>query len=377
MHFVLIGNPENRRCSYFVAAVQSQGYPPPTVVSWLDILNQTSDWTRFLEGDCCLRIESSGENFEVGKQLLALGAGHPSLGTATTLSATDAHQLPQDFGRLQYLRQQHLGFEIALQQIQEKLHHFPQLRLMNSIESILLSFDKINCHRHLSEQDVKMPPAIYEIKSYDDLRAKMQERSWTRVFIKPNGGSSASGVVAYRVQGQREQAISSVELQGTGEALKFYNALKVSTYEKEKEIRPLIDFLAKESVIVEKWMPKASLPSNAVFDFRILVIKGKAMHAVVRTSRSPMTNLHLGNQRGDLDEVIELIGKDRWQMVCSLAEQAVQAMPNMHYAGVDVMLSNHSDFRNAYLLEVNAFGDLLPHVLLNGMDSYTTEVYML
>ena len=44
-------------------------------------------------------------------------------------------------------------------------------------------------------------------------------------------------------------------------------------------------------------MPKAGLAGH-VFDLRVVVIAGRARHAVVRMSRGPMTNLHLLNRRG-------------------------------------------------------------------------------
>jgi hypothetical protein len=45
-------------------------------------------------------------------------------------------------------------------------------------------------------------------------------------------------------------------------------------------------------------MPKAGIDGRT-FDLRVLVIAGRARHAVARLSRGPMTNLHLLNERGD------------------------------------------------------------------------------
>lgn len=373
MQFLLLSNPENRRSHFFQKALAKQGYPAAKQLSWQDLLSTNVDWGRLLTDVDAVRVESPGENFEAGRLLLVLGANHPQLRTSDRLSAAEAAQLSEDYGRIQFLEQQHLGFELALELIQKQLRAFPNIRLMNSIESIRLSFDKIKCHQYLTSKAINMPKAIYGIGNYEALRMEMSRQGWSRVFIKPNGGSSASGVLAYRVQGKREQLISSVEMvldsNSYGEReWRYYNALKVRKYEETTAIQRIINFISKESVLVEQWIPKATLPEQGVFDFRILVIDGKAMHTVVRTSHSPMTNLHLGNQRGDLEAVLELIGMDSWQLICKLAEDAVSLMPAMHYAGVDIMLSNN--YKRAYLLEVNAFGDLLPNVLLNGLDSY-------
>ncbi len=47
-------------------------------------------------------------------------------------------------------------------------------------------------------------------------------------------------------------------------------------------------------------------------------------------------------------------------------------MPESLYAGVDVVIS--PGFRRHAVLEINAFGDLLPGVLFEGLDTYTAEL---
>ncbi|BDS13263.1 STM4014 family protein [Aureispira anguillae] len=368
MQFTLIGNPENRRCQFFMAAAKSQGFAAPFVVSYLDLLRQKVDLSHFLSKSDALRIDSPGENMEVTRHFLQLGAEHPNLANAARISAKAAGQLVFEKGRIQFMRQQHLGFLLCLEQIEQHLAQYPALKVMNSIEGIRLMFDKIACHQHFQKQAISVVPAIYTVQNYDDLQQKMAQRGWNRVFIKPIHGSSASGVIAYRKKGVQEQAISSVELVHNQQQTKLYNSLKIRTYHKTKDIAYLINHLAKEGVIVEQWIPKASLPEG-VFDLRMVVIGNKAQHTVVRQSQSPMTNLHLGNQRGNLDTVKAILGTDRWKSLCSLAEQALASLPNTLYAGLDVMLSN--TLKKSYILEANAFGDLLPNVLVKGKDTYS------
>ena len=73
----------------------------------------------------------------------------------------------------------------------------------------------------------------------------------------------------------------------------------IRRYHQAAEVADLIDALAREGVQVEEWLPKAGL-DESVFDLRVVVIGGEARHAVVRMGPGPMTNLHLGNRRGDL-----------------------------------------------------------------------------
>ena len=64
------------------------------------------------------------------------------------------------------------------------------------------------------------------------------------------------------------------------------------------EIAALIDALCSHRVHVEEWIPKAGLDGHTL-DLRVVVIDGTARQIVARLSRSPMTNLHLLNERGD------------------------------------------------------------------------------
>lgn len=371
MQFTLIGNPENRRCQYFIAAVKSQGFAAPFVVSYLDILQQKVELNKILAQTDYLRIESPGENRAVSHAFLKLGAAHPLLNQASSISLSAIQELPFEKGRIQFLRQNHLGFISFLDQLQEKITAQAHLKLMNSIEGIKLMFDKAACHQHFSQHNIAVPLALYNVQNYEDLCSKMQQKNWKRVFIKPIHGSSASGVIAFRMQGEKVQAITSVELVKEGTSFKLFNSLKIRRYNNTKEIAYLVDTLAKEGILVEQWIPKASL-EGGTFDLRMVVIGGKTQQVVVRQSQSPMTNLHLGNKRGSIEEVKEVIGLDKWQAMSRLAEQAAATLPNTLYAGMDVMISN--TLKKNYILEANAFGDLLPNVLINNMDTYTSTI---
>jgi hypothetical protein len=110
-----------------------------------------------------------------------------------------------------------------------------------------------------------------------------------------------------------------------------------------------------------------------VFDLRVVVIGGRAAHVVVRTSRSPMTNLHLLNRRGDIDRVARFVGDELMSEALRQCERAIaECFPRSLHGGVDLLI--RSDRRACAVLEVNAFGDLLPGVEWNGMDTYEAEI---
>lgn len=103
----------------------------------------------------------------------------------------------------------------------------------------------------------------------------------------------------------------------------------------------------------------------------MVTIGGRAQHTLVRALRGPITNLHLGNERGDANALQQALGP-RWATVTQTAEAALAAFPGALYAGVDILLT--PGWRSAAVLEVNAFGDYHRGVLAGGLDTYATEL---
>ena len=150
-----------------------------------------------------------------------------------------------------------------------------------------------------------------------------------------------------------------------------YSAPRLRRTEEPRVIHRVLQWLLDEGAHVEAWLPKATLGGRE-FDLRVVVIDGRARHALARVARggAPMTNLHLGNERGDLGEVKARLGAT-WSQVRELAQRAAAHFPTALYAGVDIAVVPGV---GPVLLEINAFGDLLPGVLLRGEDTYTAEI---
>jgi hypothetical protein len=85
-----------------------------------------------------------------------------------------------------------------------------------------------------------------------------------------------------------------------------------------------------------------------------------------------MTNLHLGNRRGELSAVAERMGTDAWRDALRTCERAAAIFPGSLHLGVDLLIC--PDYCRHAVLEANAFGDLLPGVLSEGVDTYEAEV---
>lgn len=158
----------------------------------------------------------------------------------------------------------------------------------------------------------------------------------------------------------------------TSGGVKIYNSLKIQRFTDLEDIRDLIDELCLEQIHVEKWLPKASMKHGTTFDLRVVVIDSQARHFVVIESRSPLSNLHLGNRCGDGKQLISALGTSAWQEVRKTCEQAATLYPGSFQIGVDILLT--LGFRQQAILELNAFSNLLPGILHQEWDTYQFEV---
>jgi glutathione synthase/RimK-type ligase-like ATP-grasp enzyme len=106
-----------------------------------------------------------------------------------------------------------------------------------------------------------------------------------------------------------------------------------------------------------------------------VVIGGKARQVVLRLGNSPMTNLHLGNDRREITALPRSLAPETWAEMMRTCERAAGCFPKSFYCGIDLLIA--PDWKDHYILEMNAFGDLLQGITWNGQDTYTTEIGML
>jgi glutathione synthase/RimK-type ligase-like ATP-grasp enzyme len=367
LNFVVIANPENRRVGFLQQALKSFNLPPATVVAYEDLIAGRETLERFDAPNTVIRFDSPEKNFEVDKAIIAAGANVPDNGQHQRISPSDVAKLVFDKGRILYHRQWYLGWKYLLQ------HWKQQLRAptMNHPQDIAVMFNKPLCQERFSHHGIPVPRFLGFIKNYEELRTQMETQGCARVFLKLAHGSAASGVVAYQATARGELAITTVErVRENGQTL-LYNSRKICYYTKREEIADIINILTAEGVQVEEWLPKAHL-QGCGFDLRVVVINSQAQHIVVRLGKSPMTNLHLGNKRGDTEEFLAKVGRENWEIMKQTCETAAALFPNSLYCGIDLLIA--PNFQHHAILEINAFGDLLPGIIWNGTDTYTSEV---
>ena len=365
---VVIGNPENRRVEFFCDAAARLGFPRPRVLAYEAILAGEVEIVPSVPVGSLVRIESPGENAAVERRFIAAGA----LSSGQPPDVVDGlREVVVDHGRIHQPQFWYAGFSDWLSRVEQQLAA-KNVTWMNHPSDIGLMFDKLRCQQQLSENKLPVPGLLGEITSYAQLRQKMRERGVTRVFVKLLHGSSASGVVAFQTSGTRVLAVTSVELVEAGADVELYNSLKMRRYERETQACQLIDAVCRHGAYAEVWLPKAGWRGKT-FDLRVVVINGQVRHVVMRTSRGPVTNLHLGNARGDVRELLANLPSGTKERAWETCRQVARVFPRSLYLGIDLLFSPRFD-KHA-ILEVNAFGDLLPNVLSDGMDTYAAELH--
>jgi hypothetical protein len=371
--FVVVGNPGSRRVELFQAALAGLGLAPARLVAYTDLLCERTHLGSAVPPGAVVRIESPGKDFAVEQALLALGADAPEdeEGCYERIERAAVEQLAFDKGRILPLRQWYLGLRSALRLIRQQLGDCPPHRLMVQPDDILAMFDKRACHARLEAAGVAVPRSLGPVNSYEELVAAMEHDRCPRVFVKPAHGSSASGVIAYQISRGRHLATTTVELVRERDELRLYNSRRLREYRQPDEVAALIDAVCRQRAHFEQWIPKASI-GGRVFDLRVMVIAGQTRQVVVRMSRGPMTNLHLLNERGTWGDVQARLGHAAWDRARRTCEAAMECFPACLHAGIDLLIA--ADYRRHAVLEVNAFGDLLPGVLSDGVDTYTAEV---
>ncbi|MFF0400540.1 STM4014 family protein [Streptomyces sp. NPDC005248] len=354
--FAVVGVPGNRRVTLFQEAVRAAGLPAARVVPWPDVLRGEA---AFRPGET-VRMDSPGDDAEVDRLLRAV----------------------DDPTRVEGTARWYARFTAAVREV-ARAAAAAGAELLDDPGDVAVLFDKRLCHGVLDGAAVPVPASATSgagapvVRGWADVRALMAGHRMPRAFVKLAHGSSASGVLAVETAGPgRVRATTSVERDTAG---RLFNSLRVRRCTTEREVAAIVDALAPDGLHIERWLPKASQHGRSA-DLRVVVVAGRATHAVVRTSRSPMTNLHLGGERGDLDEVRVAVraAGGSWTEVLAVCERAAACFPETLCVAVDLLPA--TGWRRFAVGEVNAFGDLLPRLTglpgsgAEGLDTYAAQV---
>jgi glutathione synthase/RimK-type ligase-like ATP-grasp enzyme len=367
----LFCNPEGERACLVSHAIKTTLGIAPVCLPWTRVIRGDLPWDQLGKGDFVFRLESPGKNWLVEKEFLKVGAGEADEedGPWRRLTPEEAAAIKLNAERVWPMRTWFLGWRRVLKRLEAEAGR--QARWMNPPSNAIAMFDKAESDRRIAAVGAGVPESLGIPVCFDDLVARMNAARRWRVFLKPCHGSSASGVVALEICGDKIQAWSTLELVTKDGQLYLFNNRRVRIYRGAKEVRALVEAVCRERSIAQVWWPKAGWRGKR-FDLRVVVIDGRACHVVPRLSASPFTNLQLGAERGDPEQLRCEVGEENWARMLAECERAATAFPGNLYCAFDVLVS--PCWRRFAIAEANAFGDLLRVCVHEGKDAYTAEL---
>ena len=354
MNITTLGPASGPRHDAFAAACLARTGALPRTLSWTDFLARPAALAEMLTPGSYLRIDSPDQD-PAALAALYRAAGAPQDETALADGVIGAPS--------------HLAAGIVAGIATAETIAAAQGALIStSATDAALAFDKTAALAHLAAAGIPTPRVLPDITSFDALVAAMTATGTARVFVKLRHGSAAAGMVALARAGERWQAVTTATLDAQG---RLHATRAVRRLTDRAAIADLIDRLAPLGLHVEAWLPKIGI-AGRVADLRLVLVEGGAIYPVLRTSRHPMTNLHLGGERGPVAPLIARIGTAAWEALLASARATAAAFPASHALGVDIAML--ADGRRHVVLEANIFGDFVKELTIDGLSPHEAQV---
>lgn len=365
---ILLSAAEGPRTSAFQKALAHRRRAPATVFSYQSLLEKPDQFREAILPGAWLRFDSPDREIRTLQAVYLAGQELAETAGYKVLSSRQIEGLSFRRGNLGSPAQLALGLNKA-HRLAEKLGKDLGVSLSASPSQIALSFDKLRCSEFLRSHQLSTPRQFGEISSFDALKATLARHNCERVFVKLRHGFSAGAMTALMVaRSGKMLAYTTAEI---GKDDEIYTTRKVRRLEGRQEIADLINRLTPYGLIAEEWVPKAGT-HNKICDLRIITVAGKPVFNVLRASKSPMTNLHLGGQRGDPELLSVRMEKTHWQAMLSSCREVAKLFRDCFTLGIDVAV--HTNLKSHSILEVNAFGSFVKDVKYKGCSPAEWEI---
>lgn len=239
----------------------------------------------------------------------------------------------------------------------------------NHPKAIAGLLDKRTCKQKLASAGIAVTQELFAAKpltsdvlplksspvdALEVLLAAMEEKRISQVFIKPNFGSGALGITAFRIcPGTRKMVLYTCAAWNPRENC-LVNTKKLQRLEAQDEIFSFLKQLLKLDCVVERWYAKAEYKGFS-YDLRAVVQEGELDFCLARLSKGPITNLHLNNHPLPVDEL--KLPVSVLEEVKALAVAAFSLYPGLKSAGIDILLEKGS--LRPRIIEMNGQGDLI------------------
>ncbi len=352
--YILIANPGTKRCETYrrelLAFWAARGVTPEIdLVPWADVVPRDGnlDGLAAFDRPAVVRLESPGKDDRVTRLLLEAGCrDDPSE------PCRDWHTLEIPKGLLLRPGLWYCGFCRVLRGLRQAFDARPHLAPTACPLAVAEMFDKTATTAKLHAAGVPVPRWLANPRDvFAELAGASGKRTWRTAYLKLNTGSSATGIIALRPEGDRLHGTTTLaEIDG-----RFFNSRRLLHLTGEP-LERATGFLFREGAFVQEGIPMAQIDGQN-FDVRVVCLYGQPLASIFRLSSGPMTNLHLGGRRGDFGCCRAAVpSRDFFDALDHCAEAA--GCFNSAVAGIDLVFER--GFGRHYVLEVNAFGDFFP-----------------
>jgi hypothetical protein len=357
---VVLGAASGPRAEAFASALAKLGRPAAHFLSYAQFVESPERLATLLGPNGLLRFDTPDRDPADLAALYALGLEEAKRQRIATLEGEALAHAVTTKGLIGSPAQLAFGLARALAQA-ATIARTCGARLLAEPGDIAAAFDKSRASERLEVSGIPVARRLGDIADADELLERMSAACLRRVFIKLRYGASAAGMTAFALgPAGRMVAYTTATFGAQGE---LYATRAVRRLDDRRQIVRLIDDLAFLGLHVEAWLPKAGV-SERTADLRVIVIGGKPVFNVMRMSRHPMTNLHLGGTRASPEPLRQRVGEAAWSAMIESCAAAARAFPSCFMLGIDAAIL--ADDRSHAVFEVNAFGDHVKGVTFDG-----------
>lgn len=338
---------------------------PSASLSWAEALGGGPRFASLVDADSFIRFDSPDQDRTALAALYRLGEGLARAAGLETLSAEQfAATRDGDIGSPGQLA---CGLARASGQL-GAAGKVAGARVSVDAADLACAFDKPASLARLAAAGIPVPDILPIAGGFDALEAAMARAPMPRVFVKLRHGSAAAAMVALARHGADWIATTTAVI---GEDGRPYATRAVRRLRDRQEIAAIVDRLAPLGLHVERWLPKFGIDGRTI-DLRLVVIGGEQVFAVVRASRHPMTNLHIGGERSPADALAAQMGDTAWNALLDTGRRAARQFPSALAVGIDMAVL--ADGRRHIVLEVNIFGDHIRDFAVAGQTIHQAQV---
>lgn len=360
---VTLGAASGPRHASFAAACARFGQVP-RMIGWKAFLDDPAMLDAALRPGAYLHFDTPDQDVPAIAALYRAGeTAARAAGFATLAESSEARLAGGDIGSPAQLA---FGLAAAVEAA-SRIAKRHLAMTSTSTADVACSFDKTATLARLRDAGIPVPRGLVAITSFESLAGMMEAERMPRVFVKLRHGSAAAAMIALARQGGAWRAVTTAEPDGD----RIRATRRVRRLADRAAIAGLIDRLVPLGLHAEAWLPKIGVDGR-VADIRLVMLAGGTVFPVLRTSRHPMTNLHLGGARAGAEPLIRRIGADRWEAVLATARKAARCFPDSHALGLDMAVL--ADGRSHAVLEVNVFGDFVKEVTAAGLSPHEAQV---